>query len=337
MLALLQAQIIHSQRHEISKDTHQDKVIASLANRIEVLKAPWKFAYLNMKWNFIFLVISFTFCPFVYTLQGNESISMDAFLQETAFKTLVRRRPYTGALYRASLPANLSGMEVSVVRLRSRRLWEKGANFSHIGIPSNTLPVPHVRRMVIVYQDFGNLSSSYFEIPGFSLQTPVVGFMVFNATSNIETKNITKLSINTMENPVEIHFPDMKLPSGKSSNTRCAEFDENGRFHLTQMGSSLNVCYSKKQGYFAVVSKLKRKKKTWYLWVIGFVLGAGGVVVGGYAAMVSIRALKTKKIQIMEKQADEDLVLQSRWVGNSKMPSAAVTRTMPVLENSSFP
>lgn len=102
------------------------------------------------------------------------------------------------------------------------------------------------------------------------------------------------------------------------------------------MGSP-DVCYSRKQGYFAVVSKLKRKKKTWYLWVIGFVLGIGGLVVAGYAAMVTIRALKTKKIQIMEKQADEDLVLQSRWVGNSKMPSAAVTRTTPVLENSSFP
>lgn len=290
----------------------------------------------NMNWNFLFLALSFTFCPFVHSLQGNDSISMDAFLQETAFKTLIRRRPYTGALYRASLPANLSGMEVSVVRLRSRRLWEKGANFSHFGIPSNTLPVPHVRRMVIVYQDFGNWSASYFRIPGFSLLTPVVGFMVFNASSNTEPKNITKLSINTKENPIEIHFRDLKFPSGKSSNTRCAEFDENGAFHLTQMGSP-DVCYSRKQGYFAVVSKLKRKKTSWYLWVIGFVLGVSGMVVAGYAAMVSIRALKTKKIQIMEKQADEDLVLQSRWVGSSKMPSAAVTRTLPVLENSSFP
>ncbi|XP_038889149.1 uncharacterized protein LOC120079036 [Benincasa hispida] len=290
----------------------------------------------KMNWNFIFLVFSFTFCPFVNSLQGNDSISMDAFLKETAFKTLVRRRPYTGALYQASLPANLSGMEVSVVRLRSRRLWDKGVNFSHFGIPSNTLPVPHVRRLVIVYQDFGNWSSSYFKIPGFSLLTPVIGFMVFNATSNTEAKNITKLSIATMENRIEIHFPNLKFRLGKSSNTMCAEFDEDGIFHLTQMESP-DVCYSRKQGYFAVVSKLKRKKKTWYLWVIGFVLGVGGLVVAGYAAMVTIRALKTKKIQIMEKQADEDLVLQSRWVGNSKMPSAAVTRTMPVLENSSFP
>ncbi|XP_008452161.1 uncharacterized protein LOC103493266 [Cucumis melo] len=284
----------------------------------------------------ILLVFSFTFCPFVHSLQGNDSISMDAFLQETAFKTLVRRRPYTGALYRASLPANLSGMEVSVVRLRSRRLWDKGANFSHFGIPSNTLPVPHVRRLVIVYQDFGNWSSSYFKISGFSLLTPVVGFMVFNATSNTEAKNITKLSITTLENRIEIHFPNLKLRLGKSSDTWCAQFDEDGMFHLIPMGSP-DVCYSRKQGYFAVVSKLKRKKKAWYLWMIGFVLGVGVMVVTGYAAMVTIRALKTKKIQIMEKQADGDLVLESRWVGNSKMPSAAVTRTMPVLENSSFP
>ncbi|MCI27236.1 hypothetical protein A2U01_0048434 [Trifolium medium] len=44
-------------------------------------------------------------------------------------------------------------------------------------------------------------------------------------------------------------------------------------------------------------------------------------------------ATVTKKIQAMEKQAIEDMVLESTWVGDSKMPSAAVTRTQPVLES----
>jgi hypothetical protein len=53
----------------------------------------------------------------------------------------------------------------------------------------------------------------------------------------------------------------------------------------------------------------------------------------GYVGFSSLRLVKTKKIQAMEKQAIEDMVLESRWVGDSKMPSGAVTRTQPVLEN----
>jgi len=46
-----------------------------------------------------------------------------------------------------------------------------------------------------------------------------------------------------------------------------------------------------------------------------------------------MRFLKTKKIQTMEKQAIEDMLLESRWVDSSKMPFASATRTQPVLES----
>jgi hypothetical protein len=69
------------------------------------------------------------------------------------------------------------------------------------------------------------------------------------------------------------------------------------------------------------------------MWVIGCVLGFFGLITLGYVGFSSLRLVKTKKIQAMEKQAIEDMVLESRWVGDSKMPSGAVTRTQPVLEN----
>ncbi|KEH21175.1 hypothetical protein MTR_8g099170 [Medicago truncatula] len=37
----------------------------------------------------------------------------------------------------------------------------------------------------------------------------------------------------------------------------------------------------------------------------------------------------TKKIQTTEKRAIKDMILESRWTGNSKMPFAVVTRTQP--------
>lgn len=112
-------------------------------------------------------------------------------------------------------------------------------------------------------------------------------------------------------------------------------FNGNGTVNLSEMGvPAAGVCYCRDEGHFSVVVPVKRKLVgLWYLWVGGFVVGISGLAVAGYAAMVGVRILKTKKIQVMERQADEDLILESRWVGCSKMPSAAVTRTQPVLEN----
>ncbi|KAK1565649.1 hypothetical protein Q3G72_031703 [Acer saccharum] len=291
-----------------------------------------------MNWNVIWLSLSLCFLSVLGSLDKYSTDSLDAALQDIALQTLVRHRPHTGALYKAMLPANLSGMNVSIVRLRSRRLWNIGANFSNFHIPSRTLTVPHVRRLAIVYQDFGNWSSNYYSVPGYSMITPVTGFMVFDA-SNVRARRITKLSLKTAGNPIVIRFSDPTFSDGMISRaTRCATFSSDGALNLSQM-SLANVCYSHDQGHFTIVVPLKKKKKAglWYLWVIGFVLGFGVLVLVGYlGVVVSLKLLKTKKIQVMEKQADEDLVLDTIWVGRSKMPSATVTRTQPVIEEGGF-
>ncbi|KAI9174481.1 hypothetical protein LWI28_017981 [Acer negundo] len=290
-----------------------------------------------MNWNVIWLSLSLCFSSVLCSLDKYNTDSLDAALQDIALQTLVRHRPHTGALYKAMLPANLSGMNVSIVRLRSRRLWNIGANFSNFHIPSRTLTVPHVRRLAIVYQDFGNWSSNYYSVPGYSMITPVTGFMVFDA-SNVRARRITKLSLNTTGKPIMIRFLNSTFSDGMISRaTRCATFRSDGALNLSQM-SMPNVCYSQDQGHFTIVVPLKKKKRTglWYLWVIGFVLGFGVLVLVGFLGVVSLKLLKTKKIQVMEKQADEDLVLDTIWVGGSKMPSATVTRTQPVIEEGGF-
>ncbi|XP_061337841.1 uncharacterized protein LOC133284780 [Gastrolobium bilobum] len=280
------------------------------------------------------LVFSLCCCSVVQSLDNTATESLNSLVQDFAFRSLVKHRPQTGALYDALLPRNLSGMDVSVVRLRSRRLWNKGANFSYFRIPPRTISIPHVRRLAIVYQNLGNWSSHYYNLPGYTLISSVVGFMVFDA-SNVTDTSVRNLTLNTMGHPISIQFPSVAFTDGINSRARCVAFNANGAFQITEM-SSLGMCYARDQGHFSIVFPLEKKRRPWYLRVIGFVLGFFGLITVGYAGFSSLRLLKTKRIRAMEKHANEDLVLESRWVGNNKMPSAEVTRTQPVLE-SGFP
>ncbi|KAB2608835.1 hypothetical protein D8674_012003 [Pyrus ussuriensis x Pyrus communis] len=276
----------------------------------------------------------FTFLLFscVRCLSNSTTESLDVFSRDLAFKALAERRARTGVLYKAVLPANLSGMEVSVVRLLTRRLWNRGAtNFSCFKIPSRTVPMPHVKRLAFVHQNLGNWSSHYYPLPGYSLVSSVVGFTVYDA-SNTSSKSTTKLGLNTMGKPILVQFPNLTLDRRTSAAAKCASFSDNGTVSLSEMRSP-GVCYTTEQGHFLIVVPSKRKGSMEHLWVIGFVLGFPLIVVAGYVGIVLLKRLRTKKIETMEKQAEEDLVLENRWVYGSKMPSAAFTRTMPALEN----
>lgn len=283
---------------------------------------------ISISWDF-FIFFTLLFCSFAHSLDDDATQSVNSLVQEYAFRTMVKHRPHTGSLYDALLPRNLSGMDVSVVRLRSRRLWKRGANFSYFRIPPRTMPIPHVRRLAIVYQNLGNWSSHYYTFPGYSLISTVVGFTVFDASniSDFSIRNLT-LTLATMGQPISVDFSSTKY---MTSRARCVVFNANGTFHLSEM-KSRGVCNSREQGYFSIAVPSEKKRRPWYVWVIGFVLGFMGLITVVYVGLSSMRLLKAKRIQAMERQADEDSVLQSRWVGTSKMPSAAVTRTQPVLE-----
>ncbi|KAG8375060.1 hypothetical protein BUALT_Bualt10G0060800 [Buddleja alternifolia] len=261
--------------------------------------------------------------------------SLDTILHDHAFKVMIHHRPHTGALYNATLPANLAGMKVSVVGLRSRTLWRKGANFSDFIIPPRTLPMPYVKRLLIVYHNLGNWSSSYYTLSGYTFISPVIGFLVYDA-SHLSSRNLSKLELNTMGKPISIKFHNSTQISNQ--RTKCAEFSASGEVFLSDMNLP-NVCYSTSQGHFSIViplkkEKQKQKQKMWpFFWIMGFIAGFIGLILVGLAGTVAVRSFLGKRTQEMEKEADEGECLQTYWIASSKIPRAEVTRTQPVLES----
>ncbi|XP_027080901.1 uncharacterized protein [Coffea arabica] len=281
-------------------------------------------------WLFLYLYFSL-----VYSFNESLGESLDAILHDHAFSTLFHGRSHTGALYNASLPPNLAGMKVSVVRLRSRTLWRLGANFSNFAIPSRTLPVPYVRRLLIVYHDLGNLSTYYYNTSGYTLLTSVVGFLVYDA-SNLSSTSLRKLDLNPMGKPILIQFQDPESPGGTNPRAECATFGAGGNVFLSKM-SSPNLCQSRSQGHFSLVTRFKKRPQVWKFWVIGFVLGFVFLVSVGFILGLVLIVLTVKRTREMEREADEGEFLQTFWVDSSKMPRASITRTHPVLENSGRP
>ncbi|PIA49175.1 hypothetical protein AQUCO_01300202v1 [Aquilegia coerulea] len=263
--------------------------------------------------------------------------SLDILLKEYAYKSIIQ----TGILYNATLPSNLSGMEVSVIRLRTRSFWTMGENFSEFHLPQRILPVPFVNRVDIVYQNLGNWSSTYYSVPGYSMVTPVVGFMVYNATDTT-SDNISKLNISVMDKPISIQFPQLLLPQGSNLSTvKCVRFVEDGSTELSDMALDSRVCTTHDQGHFSVVvpmpKKAKTKERLWKWLVVGFALGFAGLVLFGLIGFSVFKCVKKKRLAKMEKQADEGVSFENIWIGMSRMPSASVTRTQPVLEHNEVP
>ncbi|KAK6137306.1 hypothetical protein DH2020_028947 [Rehmannia glutinosa] len=279
--------------------------------------------------NFYFIVL-FLFLHLrcsINCLKDNFDESLDTIFHDHAFRVMIHHHPHTGALYNATLPTNLAGIKVSVVRLRSRTLWKKGANFSNFIIPPKTHPLPYVKRILIVYHSLGNWSSLYYNLSGYSLVSPVLGFLVYNA-SNLSSKNLLKIELNnTLGKPISVEFQNSTLANGRRF---CASFGEFGEVLLSEM-SLPNVCYSKNLGRFSIVIPFKKQQGIIIrqFWVMGFV----GLVLVGLAGAVAVRSFVGKMNQEMGKEADEGECLKTYWIGNSKMPRAEVIRTQPVLES----
>ncbi|KAK4771431.1 hypothetical protein SAY87_031963 [Trapa incisa] len=232
----------------------------------------------------ITLLLLFTFSAICSRSADN---SLDSSLQESAFKILTQHQhPHTGSLYRAWLPAEYAGMEVSVVRLRTKTLWRKGTNFSSFSIPPRTVPIPHVKRLVIVYQDMGNWSSEFFSVPGYTLVTHVVGLLCM------------------------MHLIEVRLPK---------------------------ICYVESQGRFSIAVPVERRHVLAAYCAVGIGIWFMGMVVVFYVGAVQYRRSRTEKVRVMERDAEEGELFGTVWVGGSKMPSATVTRTQPVLESGNFP
>lgn len=253
--------------------------------------------------------------------------SLDTILHDHALRVMSQQRQRSNKLYNARLPNYLAGMKVSAVELRSRTLWRKGANFSSFLIPPMTLPRPYVKRVLIVYHNLGNCSSSYYSLSGYTLLTPVVGFLVYDASS----KNLSNVELNTNGKTISVSF---NSNSSGNEGAKCAAFGPLGDVFLSDP-SSPNSCHSNSQGHFSIVTPINKRHKTPVFWILGFVAGFTGLILGTIMGVRCLVCMRSE--EEMEREADEGEFLKTYWIGSSKMPRAQVTRTQPVLESKFHP
>jgi hypothetical protein len=272
---------------------------------------------------------AFSLSSFVRGSNDYSIESLNAFIHDLADKALVK--PRTGTLYNISLPANFSGMEVSVVRIRSGKFWDKGANFSFFHIPPGIRPIPSAKRLSILYQNLGNWSSYYYNVPGYRLVAPVVGLTAYDS-SNSSTIGNRRVDFSIMGDPISVHFLNIVIQDHVTP--KCVEFGADGSFQLQDMNESY-VCITHGEGHFSVVVLKKQEEGNMKLWALGF--GFVGLVSVVLVMVAIARLLRRKKMRKMEKQSERGVAFDTFWIGGSKMPSASMVRTQPALENRYVP
>lgn len=284
--------------------------------------------------------------------------ALDALLQDYAYLAFDRPRIRTGVIYDASVPSNLTGIKVSGLRLRSGSLRSRGFKmYKEFQIPVGVVEQPYVERLVLVYQNLGNLSARYYKLPGYIYLVPVLGLLAYDA-SNLSATNLPELDIKASAQPISISFSDVKpLPVGSSA--KCVSIDLQGSLNFSNVLSD-NTCTTFQQGHFSIVIESiapspaplpppptmaappteapiihhkgkKNKSKVWI--IVGSV--AGGLVLMfllGVLIVCTNKYKHKKKMQQMERAAEVGEALQMTKVGSTKAPAATVTRTPPTLE-----
>ncbi|KAJ3680967.1 hypothetical protein LUZ60_015456 [Juncus effusus] len=275
---------------------------------------------------------------------------LDSLLQDYAYRAFTN--PHTGIPYTGTVPANLTGIQIAALRLRSGSLRKRGfPNYMQFQIPVGILVQPYVERLVLVYQNLGNFTSVYYPLAGFTYLTPVIALLAYDA-ANLSATNLSELEFVASESPILIDFANLSLDSNKidSVDAKCIWFDLNGIPQFTDLVSN-NKCETFRRGHFAIAinssnispsqapigptSHKKKKKistKTWG--IIGGVIG-GLLVLIVLASIICccLRFKRSKKVKEMERRADLGESLQFQQVGGAQTPIATGTRTRPVLEN----
>ncbi|XP_057533664.1 uncharacterized protein LOC130811390 [Amaranthus tricolor] len=202
---------------------------------------------------------------------SNYSTNLDDYLYNYSTRSLAHKS-HTGVLYNiTNLPSKFSNMKISILRLRSRTLWSQGANFSYFDIPPKIITIPYVKRLSIMYENFGNLSSHYFDLPGYTFLTKVIGIAVYNASDLSGNTSFNRLNLLNLTSKGEVimkvkftrseEFTLSSLSSarvGRHNNTKenmlrkCVRFDPiSSLVELSDMLSP-NTCLSQGLGHFAI-------------------------------------------------------------------------------------
>ncbi|KAM0012320.1 hypothetical protein Hdeb2414_s0006g00209681 [Helianthus debilis subsp. tardiflorus] len=102
--------------------------------------------------------------------------ALDATLQDYAYRAFVH--PRSGIPFDGVVPSYLTGIEISAMRLRSGSLYRRGVeSFKKFVIPVVLREQPYVERLVLVYQNLGNWSTTYYSLPGYIYLAPILGLL----------------------------------------------------------------------------------------------------------------------------------------------------------------
>ncbi|KAG0486386.1 hypothetical protein HPP92_008481 [Vanilla planifolia] len=291
---------------------------------------------------------------------GNASaaVQLDLLIRNRAFRAIPLYR--AGRPYYIQLPAKFSVIEASAMRLRGADLWLRGATHGSFRLPPGIFTGPYAKRAILVFQDLGNLSSTYYNVPGYVLIAPVVGCLAYDA-SNVSlggvVSAIKELGLRPSRDPISITFSTFAMPEGADSSkaVRCVKFGRNGSVYFGGDAAAGMTCKATGTGHFSVVLPLlapvpapalapviaakETRSRYWRPWWVAVAVVAVicGAVVVALAVAGAMRLVRNRKMEEMEKRAEEGEVLESVWIGASKMPSAAISRTRPTIESESLP
>ncbi|XP_071717466.1 uncharacterized protein [Rutidosis leptorrhynchoides] len=272
--------------------------------------------------------------------------ALDPILQDYAYRAL-NVSPKTGVSFDGSVPKNLTGIQVSALRLRSGSLFTRGVPmYKEFKIPKGVIEEPYVERLVFVYQNLGNWSTKFYTLPGYMYLAPVLGLLAYDA-ADLTAKSLTELDIEASVEPILIDFERVRpVPDGLTA--RCVWIDLNGEVNFTNVVSG-NRCLAYKHGHFSIVVK-STTPEIWKLghksggidssvWVIvGCIVGACLLLVLLALLIVCVRGYKRrKKMNKMERAAEGGEPLRMTMIGSIKAPAAMVTRTQPTLETEYAP
>ncbi|KAL3624410.1 hypothetical protein CASFOL_031078 [Castilleja foliolosa] len=268
--------------------------------------------------------------PFAHgSSQSYKINSLDHYLYNYAINKVPN--PIKDKLYNLSLPANLTGVELSFSRVRSHSLRVNSTNhISYFSIPPWTLPWPYKKRVDLIYQNLGNWSTSYYNVPNYIFVTPVLGLLAYHP--NTTSSNNSKLDLIVMgEYQIIVRFP--KISTEKIDVMKCVRFDVNGTIELSEMMKSEGLsCGVKKPGHFSIVMPnqadilIKGQGIVVRTVVSGFLSVIVIVVVCVLGHKAWIRRERRKKMEMM---SEINMALETLRVGRSKMSLPTDIRTYP--------
>lgn len=291
------------------------------------------FMGLHRWWHVTWVIIVSLFLSSSLVIEGSHGQeSFEAFLWNHVNKEI--EKPKTGVFYNISLPANYTGMEVTVVRLRTISLWLRGVNYSFFNVPPKVVPQPNRKRMAILFENLGNWSSHFYNVPNYTMVAPVFGLMGYDSSEKAFVDN-EKINLVIQGDPIIIRFPHVGTRVKKNVPI-CAKFGAGGSVEFNNMTKPY-VCEANSTGHYTLVvpeshTKSKAKRLTTW-WVLGFVIGFVGLVILALVLIALVKAAKRRRIGKMERNSEGGEPFDTFWIGDTKLPLATMSRTQPTLEN----